>query len=146
MWQLNKKGEFVAAPSEPSSNSVLLDPSVKEQVYEASTVELNAESQIRINFASHADGRGFSLARQLTEKFQGHDETPQIIAVGKLIPDQARLAFQSGFDLIEIADEEVDRHSEAAWRNSLKNTVPHIYVEPKGDLAGVTNIWSARQK
>jgi len=54
---------------------------------------------ILVNFPSYADGRGFSIARQLrkTYGFKG-----SIVADGPLIPDQYTMALQCGFDAVRL--------------------------------------------
>ena len=146
MWQLKASGDFAPKTLGSSARTLDLDPNVKDQLDGLDPLQLASADQIRINFASHADGRGFSLAKQFAEQFKSSKKPPLLVAVGKLIPDQARLAFQSGFDLIEIEDEEVERHSEASWRNSLLNAVPNIYLETHGTAgSSANNIWAARQ-
>jgi uncharacterized protein (DUF934 family) len=66
---------------------------------------------VRVPFAKHADGRGFSLARRLRQS--GYDG--RLRAVGHLLPDQFRAALRAGFDEIEISDEQAARMPEAQW-------------------------------
>ncbi len=66
---------------------------------------------IRIPFPAFGDGRGFSLAGQLRQLgFAGH-----LRAGGKLISDQYRHALQSGFDDVEISDEQAERQPAEQW-------------------------------
>ncbi|MDA5093908.1 DUF934 domain-containing protein [Aliiroseovarius sp. KMU-50] len=66
---------------------------------------------IRIDFPSFADGRGFSLARQLRNLgFQG-----LLRAAGHVISDQYAMARRSGFDEVEISDELAARQPEEEW-------------------------------
>ena len=74
--------------------------------------ELDRIDLIRIRFPSFADGRGFSLARQLRDR--GYRGT--LRAKGGLIADQYRYARQCGFDDIEIDDALIERQPEALWR------------------------------
>ena len=56
---------------------------------------------IRIDFPSFADGRGFTLARELRRMgFAGH-----LRARGHVIADQYAMARRSGFDDVEISDD-----------------------------------------
>ena len=58
-----------------------------------------AEDVLVLEFDAFRDGRGFSLAAVLRERgYRG-----QLIAAGKLLPDQARHLRRSGFDAVELA-------------------------------------------
>lgn len=75
--------------------------------------QLDRINMIRISFPSSADGRGFSLARQLRRLgFQG-----RLRAHGHVISDQFRYALDCGFDEVEISDELANRQPEAQWRD-----------------------------
>ena len=66
---------------------------------------------IRIGFPSFADGRGFSLARQLrTLGYHG-----RLRAKGHVIPDQYAMARRPGFDEVEIDANLAKRQPEAHW-------------------------------
>lgn len=66
-----------------------------------------AEDVLVLEFDAFRDGRGFSLAAVLRERgYRG-----QLIAAGKVLPDQARHLRRSGFDAVELAPG-ADR---AAW-------------------------------
>lgn len=66
---------------------------------------------IRIAFATFADGRGFTLARQL--RLLGYQG--RLRAVGSLIADQYAMARRVGFDEIEIPDDLAARQGENQW-------------------------------
>lgn len=66
---------------------------------------------IRIHFASFADGRGFTIAKQL--RLMGF--TGRLRAQGHVIADQYAMARRSGFDEVEIDDELASRQPEAQW-------------------------------
>ncbi|WP_370230641.1 DUF934 domain-containing protein [Cognatishimia sp.] len=71
---------------------------------------LNADV-IRVDFPSSADGRGFTIARQLRLKgFKG-----RLRARGHVIADQYAMARRSGFDEVEISDELAARQPEDQW-------------------------------
>jgi uncharacterized protein (DUF934 family) len=70
---------------------------------------------IAIVFPSFADGRGFSLARQL--RLRGYAGT--LRATGPVIADQSTFALACGFTEIEIPDALAQRQPEAAWRAAL---------------------------
>ena len=66
---------------------------------------------IRINFPSFADGRGFTLARQL--RLMGFDGT--LRAQGHVLADQYAMARRAGFDEVEISDDLAARQPEEDW-------------------------------
>ena len=66
---------------------------------------------IRIAFPSFADGRGFTIARQL--RLSGY--TGHIRAFGHVIADQYAMVRRSGFDDVEISDELAARQPEEQW-------------------------------
>ena len=67
---------------------------------------------IRIDFPSFADGRGFSIARNLRRMgFLG-----RLRAKGHVIADQYAMARRSGFDEVEIDDALATRQPEDQWR------------------------------
>ena len=66
---------------------------------------------IRIDFPSFADGRGFTLARQL--RLMGY--RGRLRAKGHLIADQYAMARRAGFDEVEISEAEARRQPEESW-------------------------------
>ncbi|TMM54366.1 DUF934 domain-containing protein [Sulfitobacter sabulilitoris] len=66
---------------------------------------------IRIDFPSAADGRGFTIARQL--RLRGY--TGRLRARGHVIADQYAMARRSGFDEVEIADDLAARQPQEQW-------------------------------
>ena len=70
------------------------------------------------------DGGGFSeatLARRV-------EPDAHIVAKGALIPDQARLVFQSGVDEILLDDAQLARYGETSWRQALSRSVTSLYA------------------
>jgi len=68
-------------------------------------------AMIRIPFPSFADGRGFSLAKQLRMLgFKG-----RLRAVGHVIADQYGFARSCGFDEVEIDEALAERQPEDQW-------------------------------
>lgn len=66
---------------------------------------------IRIDFPSFADGRGFTLARQIRRLgYTGH-----LRAAGQVIADQYAMARRSGFDDVEISDDQARRQPMDQW-------------------------------
>jgi len=67
---------------------------------------------IRVAFPSFADGRGFTIARQLRRRgFKG-----RLRAAGHVISDQYAMARRAGFDEVEIDDTLASRQPEEDWR------------------------------
>ncbi len=66
---------------------------------------------IRVQFPSFADGRGFTIARQLRRMgYHG-----RLRAAGHVIADQYTMARRSGFDEVEIDDDLAARQPEHQW-------------------------------
>ncbi len=74
--------------------------------------KLAGVTMIRVDFPSFADGRGFTIARQL--RLMGYDG--QLRARGHVIADQYAMARRSGFDEVEISDDLAARQPEAQWK------------------------------
>ena len=66
---------------------------------------------IRVDFPSFADGRGFTIARQL--RLMGYKG--RLRARGHVIADQYAMARRAGFDEVEIADDLAARQPEGQW-------------------------------
>ena len=74
-------------------------------------------AMIRIPFPSFADGRGFSLARQLRQNgFKG-----RLRALGHVIADQYGFARDCGFDEVEISDDLANRQPQEQWLSRIPN-------------------------
>lgn len=72
---------------------------------------LEEATVIRVVFPSFADGRGFTIARQLRQA--GY--TGRLRAAGHVIADQYAMARRAGFDEVEIDDALAARQPEAQW-------------------------------
>ncbi|WP_294607931.1 DUF934 domain-containing protein [Roseovarius sp.] len=72
---------------------------------------LKGITMIRVDFPGSADGRGFSIARQL--RLMGYEG--RLRAHGHVISDQYAMARRSGFDEVEISDALAKRQPEAQW-------------------------------
>lgn len=70
---------------------------------------------IAIPFPKFNDGRGFSIAKSL--RAQGYKGI--IRATGALIPDLFAFALESGFDEIELSDEQAARQPVEQWLHAL---------------------------
>lgn len=77
---------------------------------------------IAVEFPGSADGRGFSLARQLRRLGFGG----QLRASGPLIADQFAFALSCGFDSVEIPAELAARQPEWQWLAAL-DSIEHSY-------------------
>ncbi|MBO9475087.1 MULTISPECIES: DUF934 domain-containing protein [unclassified Shimia] len=74
--------------------------------------QLSGVKMIRVDFPSFADGRGFTIARQL--RLAGY--TGRLRAKGHVISDQYAMARRCGFDEVEISDELAARQPESEWK------------------------------
>lgn len=93
--------------------SVRLSPDVDlEQVKS----RLSGLQTIVVEFPTYSDGRGFSIARQLRNRYGFLGE---LIAAGPLIPDQYVFALQCGFDAIKVDPETYVKQDEQEWRDAL---------------------------
>ncbi|MEP2717011.1 DUF934 domain-containing protein [Pseudophaeobacter sp.] len=75
------------------------------------TGQTEGVEMIRIDFPSFADGRGFTLARQL--RLMGY--TGRLRAKGHVLADQYAMARRTGFDEVEISDELAARQPQEQW-------------------------------
>ncbi len=82
------------------------------------TLVLDRIDTLLIEFPSFADGRGFSVAKQLRERY---NYKGLLIADGELIPDQYAFAMQCGFDAVRVNHETFSIQAEDDWRNSLED-------------------------
>ncbi|MEM6387431.1 MAG: DUF934 domain-containing protein [Pseudomonadota bacterium] len=74
--------------------------------------DLDRIDLIRIDFPSFADGRGFSLARNLRRMgFAG-----RLRAKGHVLADQYAMARRAGFDEVEIDQDLAARQPEEQWQ------------------------------
>lgn len=131
MWLLKSDGALEAAETFLPELQIVADAPL-DGVVDARSV--------LIVFGGTADGRGFSVARQLRARgFAG-----TLTAGGPLIPDQARHAFQSGFDAVLVTDDRLERHGEDAWRNAIAHSVGEIYVADGTSRGAEQGIWALR--
>ncbi|MGI9462048.1 MAG: DUF934 domain-containing protein [Alphaproteobacteria bacterium] len=68
---------------------------------------------VAIEFLTFRDGRGFSLAHLLRRDigFVG-----RLVALGRVLPDQAQMLFRSGFDYADMGNKKI-----ADWQAAIKN-------------------------
>ncbi len=74
--------------------------------------QIAGAEMIRVDFPSFADGRGFTIARQL--RLAGYKG--RLRAKGHVISDQYAMARRCGFDEVEISDDLAARQPEGEWR------------------------------
>jgi uncharacterized protein (DUF934 family) len=74
--------------------------------------QLLSQETVSLQVDGFADGRGFSVARQL--RLQGFSGAIEVI--GDLLPDQLPMAVASGISAILIRAEHAERCDETQWR------------------------------
>ena len=137
MWILSEKGaQFTQAQNAALAQTKRVDAGEPD-------LSLAPGHVIEINFPSSADGRGFSLARRLRRI---HGAEAHLVATGHLLPDQARMGLQCGFDEIWLEDDLVARHGQAAWREAIQNAVTDLYVTNTADRLAGSAGWDQRHQ
>lgn len=104
---LEKYGQDVAE-RDPAKTSIDIPNDVS---IESLKGLFHSAAMIRIPFPSFADGRGFSLAKQLRQ----HGYEGKLRAVGHIIADQYGFARVCGFDEVEIDFDMAGRQPEDQW-------------------------------
>ncbi len=97
-------------PSDEAGRGLALDLPSDAQPTELAG-RLDGVAMIRVDFPSHADGRGFTIARQLRR--QGY--AGRLRAKGHVIADQYAMARRAGFDEVEIDPDLAARQPETQW-------------------------------
>lgn len=92
---------------------------------------------IAIEFPAFKDGRGFSSARLLRERY---GFTGELRAVGHVIRDQFLYLHRCGFDAVELDD----RNTEEDWHGAL--TEFSVWYQPTGDGRDTVNALRARSR
>ena len=82
-----------------------------------STVPLDRFQTFLVEFPTFADGRGFSIARELRRKYVWDGV---LVADGPLIPDQYGFLAQVGFDAVRLPPDTWARQSEAQWQEAAE--------------------------
>ena len=106
-------GRYVT-PDQLAANdcdTVALDLAPDAQV-EHLAGKLDPVALIRVAFPSFADGRGFTIARQL--RLMGY--RGRLRAEGHVIADQYAMARRSGFDEVEISEDLAARQPQEQWQ------------------------------
>ncbi len=107
--RINHDGCFSAIPDGDVANNGwhVGDVSSHEQI-----AQILDQATVRLTVNGFADGRGFSVARQL--RLKGFNGVIEVI--GDLLPDQLPMAVASGIDAILIQAEHAERCEESQWR------------------------------
>jgi uncharacterized protein (DUF934 family) len=100
MATLIKERRVVANPSQPEGEVIRLEP---QDDPAAIAARLQNVSLIEINFPKFGDGRGFSIARLLRERYGYKGE---LRAVGQVARDHLHYMEQCGFDAFLLRDGE----------------------------------------
>jgi uncharacterized protein (DUF934 family) len=131
MWLLEADGSFTRHESVDTG---------REMPGETPPEALPDDATVTVRSSAVADGRGFSTG----ERLRGMGFAGRLIAAGPLVPDQARHAFQCGFDAVLVEDGAVARQGELAWRDALSRTVRDLYAARPGTRGPERGIWAAR--
>jgi len=89
--------------------------------------QLLIQQTVRLTVDGFADGRGFSVARQL--RLQGFDGVIELL--GDLLPDQLPMAAASGVDGILIHAEHAERCEEDQWQQKSADKTRFGYQRSK---------------
>lgn len=107
--RINQSGHF----SNVSAGETLADAfSVGDVASHDQIAKMLNHSSVRLQIDGFADGRGFSIARQL--RLLGFNGMIEII--GDLLPDQLPMAVASGVDAILIRAAHAERCEEGQWQ------------------------------
>ncbi len=105
---INENGELAEIIPTDQTLASDFDPSVE-------TLHFDNHTIIGIEFPSHSDGRGFTIAKKLRRLgFNG-----RLRAVGPVIPDQFADLIACGFNEIEISEEQLLRQPLEHWQLAL---------------------------
>lgn len=114
-------------PGEAANDTVSLDVASET---DPETITLTPSLQmIRIDFPSFADGRGFTIARQL--RLRGF--TGRLRAKGHVLSDQYAMARRSGFDEVEISGDLAKRQPEDEWQYRADWKAHNYQARLRGD-------------
>ncbi|PWJ10909.1 DUF934 domain-containing protein [Jannaschia seohaensis] len=101
---------FVSSDDLPANGPVAVDVASDADLAPV-LARLDEMSAIRVDFPSFADGRGFTIARQLRRAgYRG-----RLRAKGHVLADQYAMARRCGFDEVEIDESLAARQPEPHW-------------------------------
>ncbi len=110
MRQLFENGDVVELGEQDAPSSIRIP--AETSVADIDATQLSHDV-LMLEFASFADGRGFSLAKILKRNLP---PTTSVVATGALIPDQLELVWQCGFDSAIISEERWLRCGPENWQ------------------------------
>ncbi|MCX8225480.1 MAG: DUF934 domain-containing protein [Sulfitobacter sp.] len=99
-------GYTVLGCANDASSLHVQSDAVPDEIQLSSILEM-----VRIDFPSSADGRGFTIARNL--RLRGY--TGRLRAHGHVLADQYAMARRAGFDEVEIPDDLAARQPQDQW-------------------------------
>ncbi|MEO8718578.1 MAG: DUF934 domain-containing protein [Burkholderiales bacterium] len=123
MATLIKHGKIVDEPS-PPPDLVVLEPGDDPGLLAASLGRLQA---IAVKFPAFGDGRGYSIARLLRERYGYRGE---LRAVGQVARDNLHFMAQCGFDAFELRAGE-DAQAAIAAFNDFSETYQATVARPQ---------------
>jgi len=120
LLRIDQDGRFsvVAGAASVGEALPISEVSSPEQI-----AQLLSQETVSLRLDGFADGRGFSVARQL--RLQGFSGAIEVI--GDLLPDQLPMAVASGIDAILIRVEHAERCDETQWRQSSADKKRFLY-------------------
>ena len=107
--RINQEGQFSEITEGDAAAKAL---PVGDAVSHDQITQLLDQPTVRLQVDGFADGRGFSVARQL--RLQGFKGVIEVI--GDLLPDQLPMAVAAGIDAILIRAEHAERCEESQWQ------------------------------
>ena len=118
--RINQDGCFSAVTDGEVANNALAvgDVASHDQI-----TQLLEQQTVRLKVDGFADGRGFSVARQL--RLLGFNGAIEL--VGDLLPDQLPMAAASGVDAILIRTEHAERCEEGQWQQKSADKTRFAY-------------------
>jgi uncharacterized protein (DUF934 family) len=111
MATLIKERRVVANPPSPESEVLRLEPHDDLSVL---TEKIRSVARVEVNFPKFGDGRGFSIARLLRERYGYKGE---LRAVGEVARDHLYYMEQCGFDAFLLRDGEDANDALAAFHD-----------------------------
>ena len=118
--RVNQDGCFSAVADDDVANSWLYVGNVASH---DQITQLLDHTAVRLKVDGFADGRGFSVARQL--RLLGFNGAIEL--VGDLLPDQLPMAAASGVDAILIRTEHAERCEEGQWQQKSADKTRFAY-------------------
>lgn len=115
--RLRAEREALAARPDPAGVAISPSKEALEHLYEATDRPL-----IALDFPKFADGRAFSLAQLLRQRFGYKGE---LRAIGEVLLDELALMLRCGFDSFEIVSEPTLHALQRGWKPPVS-----LYYQP----------------